>query len=165
MCQCNPTQLLQIVNAVEQYEAKQRIPPEHKGTSFFSAFDLWQYIAITDDRTCKYCMDYDRNILFGTDLRLNFPDLEIINDDQILPRLHMTLWGADTCRCTILRVTDLSDYITYTEPIPEFPSVKYTEPNKLPRINPDYIRGQTRTTTLDDLGIELVEKKKHEKST
>jgi hypothetical protein len=154
MCEC--LALDDIVEWTPTDEAIKRIPTDLKHTSFFSAFDLYQYRAITDDRTCRTCMIYDDMILSGDLIRAYYPFMEIIGQDQILPHVH------PNCRCTILRVTDLSDYITYTEPIPDFPSVKYTEPNYLPRINPDYVRGQTRTTTLDDLGIELVEKKKHE---
>jgi hypothetical protein len=104
-------------------EAKQRIPTQYKGTSFFSVMDLYQYIAITDDRTCKVCMQYDKMILQGDFLRSYYPELEIISPNQLLPHVH------PNCRCTILRVTDLADYITYTEPLPDFPSVKYKEPN------------------------------------
>jgi hypothetical protein len=106
----------------QQQEAKLRIPDEFRGSSFFGKFDLYQYIAITDDRTCNTCMTYDRMITPGNYLRAYFPNMDIINDDQILPQIH------PNCRCTLLRVTNLADYIMYTEPVPDFPSQKYTEP-------------------------------------
>jgi hypothetical protein len=155
MCEC--LTLDSIVNWEPQQEAIKRIPSDLKHTSFFSAFDLYTYKAITDDRTCKTCMIYDNMILSGDLIRAYYPYLEIIGQDQILPKVH------PNCRCTILRVTDLSDYIDYTEPIPDFPSVKNTEPTILPRYTPDYIKDTVRTTTLDDLGIELSEKKQDAK--
>jgi hypothetical protein len=106
-------------------EAKKRVPDEYAGTSFFSKLDLYQYIAITDDRTCKKCMTYDKMVLPGDYIRAYYPDLVIIGQDQILPQVH------PNCRCTLLRVTDLADYITYTEPTPEFPSQTGTEPTKV----------------------------------
>lgn len=118
---CETLNLTDIINW-EPTEAKQRIPKQFAGNSFFSRFDLYQYIAITDDRTCKTCMIYDRMITPGNYLRAYFPFMDIINDDQILPRVH------PNCRCTLLRVTNLADYITYTEPIPDFPSQTWTEP-------------------------------------
>jgi len=137
-------------------EAKQRIPANLKGTSFYSSFDLWQYIAIMDDRTCKRCQIFDRMINPGDYLRAYYPNSEIISPNQILVHEH------PNCRCTLLRVSDLTDYIHYTEP-DDYPSVKYKEPNLLPKkkpIAPDYIKGASRSVSLDDLGITLTEKQK-----
>jgi hypothetical protein len=122
MCECLDVEH-DLYTSPDVNEAKQRIPPEFRGNSFFSAFDLYQYIAITDDRTCKLCMQFDKMIISGDFIRAYYPYLEIITPNQMLPQVH------PNCRCTLLRVTDLADYITYTEPYPDFPSIKYKEPN------------------------------------
>jgi hypothetical protein len=123
---CEHCSINEIVEWMPQVaEAKQRIPSDLKGHSFFSNFDLYQYIAITDDRTCKLCMEFDRMIIQGSFIRSYYPYLEIIGENQLLPHVH------PNCRCTMLRVTDLADYIHYTEPIPDFPSHKGVEPNIL----------------------------------
>jgi hypothetical protein len=127
-------------------EAKQRIPDELRGNSFFSTFDLYTYKAITDDRTCNVCMQFDNMIIQGDIIRAYYPYLEIISTNQMLPHVH------PRCRCTLLRVTDLSDYITYTDPIPEFPSVKGIEPTK--QVTPTVITDKQPNTprlNIDDL--------------
>ena len=106
------TQLSQIVEAVQAYE-KQWKPKDLDKTTFFGSFDIWYYMGISDDATCTACLMLNQSILTGIDLRLLFPYLEIVNDDQILPHVH------PNCRCTMLRITDPRDYITLTEPIPE----------------------------------------------
>ena len=130
MCECLDVEA-DLYTSPPLEEAKQRIPPEFKRNSFFSAFDLYQYIAITDDRTCQLCMQFDKMIISGDFIRAYYPELIIISPNQMLPQVH------PNCRCTLLRVTDLADYITYTEPLPDFPSVKYKEPNIRWKIQPN----------------------------
>lgn len=144
MCECLDVET-DLYTSPPLEEAKQRIPPEFRGNSFFSAFDLYQYIAITDDRTCQLCMQFDKMIITGDFIRAYYPYLEIITPNQMLPHVH------PNCRCTLLRVTDLADYITYTEPQPDFPSQKFTEPNYLTKELPDYQKGQSRSFTIKDL--------------
>ena len=110
-----------VVAAVAVYEAQKRIPDDYKDQSFFGLQDIWTYITITDDRTCDTCLMLDKGNYIGIDLRILFPNLEIISANQILPRTHMTLWGKDTCRCTMLRLTEPKPYIRATEPISEEP--------------------------------------------
>ena len=93
-----------------QPEALKRKPDDYKGTSFFGKYDLWTYIAIMDDRTCQRCSVHDQTINAGDLLRAVFPYLQIIGQDQIHPHVH------PNCRCVLLRVTDLADYIDYTSP-------------------------------------------------
>ena len=121
MCECLDVEA--YLYTAPQVEARKTIPDYLKGSSFYSRFDLYQYIAITDDRTCKLCMEFDRMIISGDFIRAYYPRLEIIGPSQMLPHVH------PNCRCTLLRVTDLADYITYTEPLPDFPSIKFKEPN------------------------------------
>lgn len=103
-------QLSQIVKAVQAFE-KQWKPIDFSRSTFFGEFDIWYYMAITDDRTCQPCIMLDQGLYKGWDIRKLFPYLEIVNDDQVLPHVH------PNCRCTMLRLTDLRDYITATEPI------------------------------------------------
>lgn len=105
--------LSQIVEAVEEFEAKKRIPDELPRQTFFGKYDLWYYIAITDSRTCRTCLMLDRSVLMGIDLRLLFPWLEVISSDQMLPMTH------PNCRCTLLRVTNLQDYLDFTRTLEE----------------------------------------------
>lgn len=108
----------ELVEVIEAVEAVKRIPDTLKDHSFYGSSDVWHYIAILDDRLCDNCRQLSDGNYLGIDLRALFPDHLIIDDDQILPRVHLTLWGKDTCRCTMLRLTEPRDYITTTEPIP-----------------------------------------------
>jgi hypothetical protein len=49
-------------------------------------------------------------VFSGTELRLMFPWHLIISGDQIIPLVH------PNCRCTLLRVSDISDYLSLTSP-------------------------------------------------
>jgi hypothetical protein len=98
-----------------QPEALKRKPDDFKGTSFYGKYDLWQFKAIMDDRTCQACSTLDAVVIAGSMLRALLPYSEIIGQDQILPHVH------PNCRCTVLRVTDLADYIDYTSPEIELP--------------------------------------------
>lgn len=107
------SQLEQVISAaVAVFEAQKRIPYDLRAHSFFSKMDLWQYIAITDDKTCETCLDYDTRFFTGDELRSKFPHLQIISEDQILARVHMTLWNQDTCRCVLQRITEPTHYIS-----------------------------------------------------
>ena len=98
-----------------QFEALKRKPSDFKGTSFFGKYDLWTHIAIMDDRTCQRCSVLDHVVTWGNMLRAIYPYCEIISEDQFLANVH------PNCRCVLLRVTDLADYIDYTSPeiVPE----------------------------------------------
>jgi hypothetical protein len=93
-------------------EALKRKPGwlEDPRQSFFGALDLWFYLAISDDKTCWTCEMLNQGIYKGIDLRTLFPYLEIISANQMLPYVH------PNCRCTLLRVTDIYDYLDATEP-------------------------------------------------
>lgn len=103
---------VEVVEIVEAcIEAQKRIPLHLTGTSFFGIHDFWYYLAIMDDRTCPTCKIFSKGVFQGSDLRAIWPYLEIIGEDEILPRVH-----SDKCRCILLRVTDPRDYIQATEP-------------------------------------------------
>jgi len=107
------TQLSQIVEAVRAFEKQWK--PQGNRSTFFGSMDIWYYLAINDNDTCTACLMLNQGVYMGIDLRKLFPFLEVINDDQILPRVH------PNCRCTMLRITDPRDYITLMEPTPTCP--------------------------------------------
>ncbi len=107
----NTERALQVVAAVQAYldeGAWKRKPADLKGTTFFGRWDLWFYIAISDPATCWTCELINGSVFMGIDLRLLFPYNLIVDSDQILPMVH------PNCRCTLLRVTDLNDYLPLT---------------------------------------------------
>lgn len=97
---------LEAVCAVEAFEkARQRIPEELLGVGFFGAYDLWEYYELGDvNSECEYCKEYGGKAFAGNQLRTIFPDLIIEDEDTIYPNVHMTLWGKETCQCSLIRV-------------------------------------------------------------
>ena len=103
--------MLSLEEIVEwQPEALKRKPDDYKGTSFYGKYDLWTHIAIMDDRTCQACNVLDHIITAGNMIRAVYPYHEINGMDQLLAHVH------PNCRCVLLRVTDLADYLDYTSP-------------------------------------------------
>jgi hypothetical protein len=100
------------VQAVQ--EARKRIPDEYKHLSYFGAYDLWYYIDTPNTTPghseCETCMQFRAHNFAGNQLRQYFPDLTIESENLIYPNVHMTLWGTDTCKCTLIRVTDNPDF-------------------------------------------------------
>lgn len=62
-------------------------------------------MAITDDRTCNVCTILNTQPFRGNELRSFFPWHAVITSDQVLP------WTHPNCRCTLLRITSLQDYL------------------------------------------------------
>lgn len=91
------------MQAVQARQDKKWIPKELSEKSFFSEFDAWHFISISDDRRCKYCEEFDGHTYYGDDLRRVFPDLEIRSDNIIDVHYHKTLWNKPTCRCKLVR--------------------------------------------------------------
>lgn len=91
-------------------KAKSRIPDELRGKiTFFTANDVWYYRGVFDPKSqCDHCRDKDGKTFLGSSLRQEFPDLEVIDENTIYVNLHMTLWGADTCRCYLWREVPLN---------------------------------------------------------
>ncbi len=102
----------QIVAAVQAYLALEgawkRKPADLAAQTFYGKYDLWFYLAISDDKTCWTCELLNGSVLMGIDLRMLFPYNIIVDPDQILPQVH------PNCRCTMLRVTDIQDYLDIT---------------------------------------------------
>jgi hypothetical protein len=106
--------LQQMVRAVQAVIDARWIPEEYRGNSFFGHYDLWVYIDTPstepNHEECIHCQQFRSYVFTGDTLRRYFPDLTIETEDMIYPNVHLTLWGKDTCKCTLIRVTDNPDY-------------------------------------------------------
>ena len=63
---------------------------------------FFKYVAVTDNRTCKHCLRYDMSLMTRREIEATFKHLYKYNAEFWLPRVHMDLWSADTCRCALL---------------------------------------------------------------
>lgn len=98
----SPVEVVGIVLAVQ--EARKRIPDNLKHTHPFSHYAVWDYMNLGDPQSeCEHCLRYDGKQFTGDMLRTYFPDL-MFDGEDILPRVHVTLWGKDTCKCRLIRV-------------------------------------------------------------
>jgi hypothetical protein len=108
MCECL------TVQKIVQWEARKRIPDEFKGLSYFGAYDIWHYIDTTSKDPvhgeCETCHRFHAYTFTGNTLRSYFPDLTVEAENLINPNVHKTLWGTDTCKCYLIRVTGNPDY-------------------------------------------------------
>ena len=115
-------QLTTLVQAVRQIQAsdKRWIPQELEDYRFFGNYDLWEYYELGDPESeCEFCKVYANQVFTGAQLRNVFPDLEIEGPYDIYPNVHMTLWGAKTCKCKLIRVnqekiTNPEQLVVYT---------------------------------------------------
>ena len=98
--------LVAVVKAVQQFRAQWRIKPTE---SLYGEFDLFFYLAISDDATCYACDVLNGAVIQGPELQRMFPYMEVSGEDQILPHLH------PHCRCILLRITSSRDYLTLPE--------------------------------------------------
>jgi hypothetical protein len=100
-------EVARVVEAVRQFEARNRIPDYLKHTSPYSANALWTFYLDTEHQpegeSCIYCKMFDGQTFTGDMLRTTFPDHRWVGDD-IYANVHMTLWGKDgTCGCLLIR--------------------------------------------------------------
>ena len=100
-------ELINIVEAVRQFEAKKRVPDHLKHTNPYSANALWTFYLDTHHDpigdSCVYCQMFDGQTFTGSQLRSVFPDHEWDGDD-IYANVHKTLWGKEgTCACLLIR--------------------------------------------------------------
>lgn len=102
-----------VAIAIALHEAR-RIPDPFRTHTYFSANDLWQYIAITDDRTCNLCLEDDTKFFMGNEIRSLFPFWQIVDDGTI--RVHGHMPRDDNCRCILIRITEPTHYIPIMEP-------------------------------------------------
>ncbi len=92
-------QAIHVVQAIQAYESKKRIPSELSGTTFFSQNDWWNYIKSFDPNMCHQCDFFgDMPFFSGDDLRLTFPNLLIVDENTIHPMVH------PHCKCELQRV-------------------------------------------------------------
>jgi hypothetical protein len=107
-----------IIEAVCIVEAKARLfHPDLVGKGIFSALTVWHYRGHYDDKSqCVHCKELDNRDFLGNEIRARFPDLEVIDEYTIYVNLHMTLWGADNCRCYLWREEEPAGQIqTYND--------------------------------------------------
>lgn len=98
-------QLTQIVRAVQQVINDSWVPEDLRGkATWFGLYDFWLYEDEDADSECEYCKTYRGQLFAGNQIRSIFPDLEVISEDLVLPKVHTTLWGKDTCKCKLSRV-------------------------------------------------------------
>ncbi len=90
--------MVEAVEAVEDHEAKQRIPDNLKDRTFFGANDHWIYHTEDDDRVCSDCKMFDGALFTGEDLRRMLPDLDVVGGDMMMVNIH------PSCRCFLVRV-------------------------------------------------------------
>ena len=110
------TPIIRAVQAVQVVEkARRRIPEEYKDHSFFGQYDIWRYEGIADQKLCERCLNFFLHgpkgspYYVGTELRVNFPDLEIEGVNLIMPVVH------PNCRCKLHRVTSSHEYLAVLE--------------------------------------------------
>ena len=89
------SQQVQIVKAVQ--EAKSRIFKQYD-QPFFSKYVWWEYIEISDSRTCDLCHAYGHGRYNGAHIRGLFPELEIYDAETIKVNKHIN------CRCVLVRI-------------------------------------------------------------
>ena len=76
------------------------IPEPLKGrVTYFSDYDLWQYkSALWVGHTCNPCAMHDNGLFQGSRLRMMFPYMQIVSEDEIEPRVH------PRCLCKMSRL-------------------------------------------------------------
>jgi hypothetical protein len=87
---------VQLVQAVEK--AKQRIPAEHRGPTYYSSEDVWLYEQSEHPNMCDECASYNLENFAGSDLRSMFPWHEVIDENFIYPKVH------PHCFCGLVRL-------------------------------------------------------------
>ena len=90
--------VIQVTRAVQAVIDKSWIPEELSDWSFFSAYDLWHYMGVSDEKLCELCEVNDGMDMTGDVLRGKFPYLEIIDKNTIYPNTH------PNCRCVLVRI-------------------------------------------------------------
>ena len=110
-----------VIRAVEAVKAVQRIP-EGSAQSFFGKYDIWRYEGIADEKLCEQCLNFllhgphGSPYYFGTELRANFPSLEILDANTIGgPEADGDGLVHPNCRCRLHRVTESHEYLAVLE--------------------------------------------------
>jgi hypothetical protein len=90
--------LISILDALEVLEASRWVPEEFKGYTFFSADDRWLYVKSGNPNLCDDCAGYDGDVFYGDEVRREFPDLVIVDQNTIYVRVH------PHCECVLIRL-------------------------------------------------------------
>lgn len=89
----------EMVTLIKVVEALDRIPDELEDDfTFFAERDLWRFESVEDETVCWLCKDYDGSIYLGSQIRTEWPYLEIESDELIHPHVH------PNCRCRLWRM-------------------------------------------------------------
>lgn len=97
--------MLKAIQAVRMFQDKKWIPEHLKELSYFSQYDLWHYMAVSDERRCELCDVNDGVDMAGDVLRGKFEYLEIIDENMIYPNVH------PNCRCMLIRVAAPTEFL------------------------------------------------------
>lgn len=106
-----------LIQAVKQIQAtdKHWLTEELQGKGIFSVNTVWHYKLEEGVENCKYCIAFDGRDFLGNVLRLNFPDLQVYDENYIWVNYHQTLWEKDTCRCFLYREGALPKFVANPE--------------------------------------------------
>jgi hypothetical protein len=110
------TELVDVVRAVQVFEAKKRKPVYFGDVTVYGANDEWQFVASFGANMCPECEGYHDSIYFGTSLRGDFEYHVIMDVNLIYAKVH------PNCSCTLIRVGMVKDEPT---PEPKKPEIKY----------------------------------------
>lgn len=99
-----PQQLVQLVQLTQK--AKQRIPAELQGPTYYSENDVWLYEQSEHPNMCEECAGYNLETFTGTQLRSEFKWHEIIDINFIYPKVH------PHCFCGLVRLYPVEEATT-----------------------------------------------------
>ena len=117
----SPQEAVQIVSAVQLYEATKRKHWVYKKQTFYSKMDVWHYVLEAGADHCENCKSQADRLFLGSALRTWFPDHTIEGKDRIYVNYHETLWGKPTCKCYLYRMDSAADpYSSRFEPAVKF---------------------------------------------
>ncbi len=97
----NSINILRSLQALKAVSAYKRIPEGYETYTFFGHNDMWNYVAVFDDRLCDECENYlEIGIFNGDKLRDVFQRLVIADENTIMLNVH------PNCRCYLIRVIE-----------------------------------------------------------
>lgn len=121
-----PLQAVQLIQLTQK--AKQRIPVELQGPTYYSENDVWLYEQSEHPNMCEECEGYNLETFTGTELRKEFPWHEIIDINFIYPKVH------PHCFCGLVRLYPVEGAEYVPDKLSTETSLKITEeetpPNK-----------------------------------
>jgi len=88
----------------------QRDPSGH-GVTFFGENDQWMFLRSDHPNMCDTCAGYHLTQYFGGELRSEFPNLIVVDENSVYPQVH------PNCFCLLTRVFPVKD--VELPPIPD----------------------------------------------